>query len=61
MFTDDQLNEIISRNDEEYELFSQMDQERYAREDRASRIAMIRERKPHKAQLPDEKINYRLI
>ena len=61
MFTDDQLNEIISRTDEEYELFSQMDQERYAREDRAARIAMIRERKPHKAQLPDEKINYRLI
>lgn len=38
-----------------------MDQERYIREDRASRLALIREKKPSKAHLPDEKINYRLI
>ena len=38
-----------------------MDEERYGREDKAERIKMIRERKPQKAHLPDEKINYRLI
>lgn len=61
VFTDDQLNEIVSRTDEEYEIFTKMDQERYIREDRASRLALIREKKPQKANLPDEKINYRLI
>ena len=38
-----------------------MDQDRYATESRLERIQMIREKKPHKAKLPDEKINYRLI
>lgn len=61
VFTDEQLNEIISRTDEEYELFQKMDQERYDSEDKQERIALIKERKPHKANLPDEKINYRLI
>ena len=61
VYTDEQLNEIISRNDEEYEVFQKMDQERYSVEDRQARIALIRERKPTKANLADEKINYRLI
>ena len=61
VYTDEQLNEVISRTDEEFEIFQRMDQERYAREDKQERIAMIRERKPQKAHLPDEKINYRLI
>ena len=39
----------------------QMDEERYIRENRADRIALIKEKKPHKVNLPDEKINYRLI
>lgn len=34
IFTDEQLNEAISRNDEEYVIFERMDQERYAREDK---------------------------
>ena len=38
-----------------------MDQERYVRENKAARIALIKEKKPQKANLPDEKINYRLI
>lgn len=61
VYTDEQLNEIISRTDHEFELFQEMDQERYGREDKYERIAMIRENKPAKANLPDEKINYRLI
>lgn len=61
IYTDEQLNEIISRNDEEFEIFQKMDQERYAQEDKAQRLALIREKKPTKAHLPDEKINYRLI
>ena len=55
------MNEIISRNDDEFEVFQKMDAERYATEERVQRIQMIREKKPHKAKLPDEKINYRLI
>ena len=61
VFTDEQLNEIISRNDEEYEIFTKMDHERYDREDRDARIALIKQKKPHKAHLAREKINYRLI
>ena len=61
VFTDEQLNEVISRTDEEFELFQKMDQDRYATESRLERIQMIRDKKPHKAKLPDEKINYRLI
>ena len=61
VLTDEQLNEVIARNDEEYEIFTQMDSERYSRENRAERIALIKDKKPHKAHLPDEKINYRLI
>ena len=38
-----------------------MDRERYEREDKTERIKMIKEHKPWKAHLPDEKINYRLI
>ena len=38
-----------------------MDVERYKRENRSERINMIKSKKPHKAHLPDEKINYRLI
>jgi len=34
VYTDEQLNEIISRNDEEFELFQKMDHERYAIEDK---------------------------
>jgi SWI/SNF-related matrix-associated actin-dependent regulator of chromatin subfamily A protein 2/4 len=35
---DDQINEIISRSPEEYEVFSQMDQERYVQEGKEARI-----------------------
>ena len=38
-----------------------MDQDRYGIEDKQGRLDMIRELKPAKANLPDEKINYRLI
>ena len=61
VYTDEQLNEIIARDDKEYDLFQTMDQERYDREDRHERIKLIRENKVSKAGLPNEKINYRLI
>ena len=36
--TDDQINEIISRSAEEYEIFTKMDQERYIVEGRDRRV-----------------------
>ena len=38
-----------------------MDKERYVRENRGERLKLIKEKKPAKAGLPDDKINYRLI
>jgi SWI/SNF-related matrix-associated actin-dependent regulator of chromatin subfamily A member 2/4 len=35
---DDQINEIISRSAEEYEIFTKMDQERYIVEGRDRRV-----------------------
>ena len=37
---------MISRNDEEYELFQKMDAERYIRENRDEKLKIIREKKP---------------
>ena len=42
-------------------MFQAIDEERYVKENRAEKIKLIKERKPQKAHLPDEKINYRLI
>lgn len=39
--TDDQINELISRNEKEYELYTNMDKERYTDEKRDERIADI--------------------
>ena len=52
---------MIARNEEEFEKFQKMDQERYIRENKTERLKEIRERKPHLANVADEKINYRLI
>lgn len=60
VYDDEELNEVISRNDQEFELFQKMDADRYKREDRDERLKLIRQHKPNKAHLPDEKINYRL-
>ena len=38
-----------------------MDADRYVAENRDARIQEIREKKPHLANVPAEKINYRLI
>ena len=38
-----------------------MDEERYERENRMERLRLIKEKKPLKANIPDDKINYRLI
>ena len=61
VFTDEQLNEVISRGDQEFDIFNKMDEQRYLDEGRAERLAVIREKKPAKKDVPDEKINYRLI
>lgn len=67
--TDEQINEIISRSQEEYEIFSKMDQERYVEEDRESRVQRIIQNAvaEHQARgLPPPNINpaninYRLL
>lgn len=40
--TDDQVNELISRNDKEYELYTKMDRDRYQIEKRDERIEDIK-------------------
>jgi hypothetical protein len=42
-------------------MFQKMDADRYQRENRDERLKAIKKQKPQKANLPDEKINYRLI
>jgi hypothetical protein len=61
VFTDEQLNDLIARNDDEFEAFMDMDRARYVAEDRVGRLKEIRKMKPHLADVPDENINYRLI
>jgi|LauGreDrversion4_2_1035121.scaffolds.fasta_scaffold62083_2 hypothetical protein len=58
VLNDDQLNELIARSQEEYEIFTRMDQERYAHENRDARMREIMQRFPH---ANPQNINYRLI
>lgn len=56
---DYQLNVMLARSPEELELFIQMDQEMYTRENKEEKMKKIREMKPG---LKDySRINYRLI
>lgn len=61
VYDDEELNEVIARNDQEFEMFQKMDADRYLKENREERIKAIKKQKPAKAHLADEKINYRLI
>lgn len=61
VYNDEELNEVIARNDNEFEMFQKMDADRYKRENRDERIKLIKSKKPTKANLADEKINYRLV
>ena len=64
---DDQINEIISRSPEEYEIFTKMDQERYIQEDKDSRLREIfdywqNEQQKKGIPIPNlQNMNYRLI
>lgn len=58
-YTDEQLNDIISRNDAEYEMFQQMDQERYEAEHFEERKKLVQS-KLQKQKFPPN-FNYRLI
>ena len=60
ILTDEQINEDIARNEEEFNKFQEMDQERYKREKKEERLKEIKE----KLNLNDEQIksvNYRLL
>jgi hypothetical protein len=58
ILNDDQVNELIARSPEEYEIFTRMDQERYIRENRDARLREIHEHNPQ-ANLAN--VNYRLM
>ena len=67
---DDQINEIISRSPEEYEIFTKMDQERYVIENRDRRVKeiydyMVREHAKKGIPMPQNfnpaNVNYRLL
>ena len=49
IFTEQELNYELSRTEDEMELFTKMDAERYAREGRDEKIRLIREKNPHVA------------
>ena len=55
---DDQLNEMISRSDEEFALFTKMDKERYGEEKKDFLVKEIQERH---GEVHHKHINYRLI
>ena len=60
ILTDEQINEDLARNDEEFNKFQEMDQERYIKEKKEERLKEIQER----LNLTDEQIknvNYRLL
>jgi superfamily II DNA/RNA helicase len=60
ILNDEQINEDISRNNEEFEKFQQMDQERYEREKKDERLNEIK----NKLDLTEEQlksVNYRLL
>ena len=61
VYNDEELNQVIARDEDEFETFQKMDQERYNHENRDERIKLIKEKKPNKRHLADDKINYRLI
>ena len=46
IYNDEQLNEVIARDENEFELFTKMDEERYERENRAERLKTIKDKKP---------------
>mmetsp|Transcript_27928 Transcript_27928/g.26967 ORF Transcript_27928/g.26967 Transcript_27928/m.26967 type:complete len:273 (+) Transcript_27928:2794-3612(+) len=56
---DDQVNLLIKRDDEEYEMFARMDQERYLQEGREEKLEEILEKS--KRQLNLNNVNYRLM
>lgn len=68
--TDDQINEIISRSPEEYEIFTKIDQDRYVVENRDRRIKeiydyMARDHAKRGLPMPQNfspaHVNYRLL
>ena len=46
IYNDEQLNEVIARDENEFELFTKMDEERYERENRTERLKTIKDKKP---------------
>ena len=46
IYTDQELNELLARSEDEEEMFGRMDQERYEAEGRNERIKLIKEKCP---------------
>lgn len=59
---DDQINDMIARDQEEYELFTKIDQDRYKEERKDERIEEIRRRYEKEGkQFNMNNVNYRLL
>jgi SNF2 family DNA or RNA helicase len=58
--TDEQINEMLARNEDEFKLYEQMDKERYERENRDEKIKYI-EKRCNIDMSTVKNINYRLL
>lgn len=56
---DEAINELLARSEGEYALFQEMDEERYAREDKDKQMKRIQDNIPKESQITQ--INYRLM
>ena len=59
--SDDQVNEIIARSQEDYDLFTQIDQQRYVEEHKEERMQEIARRLGDRKGVNINNINYRLL
>ena len=58
---DTDLNEILARNEQEFEFFQKMDQERYERENKKERIRELEEKAAAEGIKISKFTNYRLM
>lgn len=58
---DTDLNEILARNEAEFEFFQRMDQERYDRECKTERLELLEKQLASEGQKMSKFVNYRLM
>lgn len=58
---DTDLNEILARTEAEFEFFQRMDAERYEREDKEERLAILEKQLELAGEKMSKYVNYRLM